>query len=231
VLRHIRCLILDLDYLVFSASALKLKALRQSLVAFAEAIPQSARLPDEMDLEEAYLQHGLRWLELLDLGLGDDLLASLKEAYRVYESRLIQAGHGEIYPGIPQLLGPLRQSGISLALGADSGRDYLLDVSDRYQLSDLFEFELSTSEFGKGNIAEMLQETLLLAEVNRSEAVVLGTRADYFQAARDLDMVSIGCGWGIRNHECLQAADQKALVPSDLVEVLSVLDAQAARFD
>jgi phosphoglycolate phosphatase-like HAD superfamily hydrolase len=231
VLRHLRFLILDLDYLLFDCRVLKLKALRQSLVAFAEAIPQSARLPDEMDLEEAYLQHGPRWLEFLDLGLGEDVLDSLKDAYRVYEERLIQEGNGGFYPGIPQLLGLCRQSGLTLALGADSARDYLLEISDQHGLSDLFSIMLCTEEFGKGSIDEMLQEALTLGEANRSETVVLGTRSGYFDAARNLDMSSIGCGWGIRHQESLRDADHKVLTPMELPAILSILDEKAARFE
>jgi phosphoglycolate phosphatase-like HAD superfamily hydrolase len=231
VLRHIRLLVLDLDYLVFDGRALKLKALRQSLVAFADTMPQSARLPDEVDLEDAYLQHGRRWLEFLDLGLEGDLLASLKEAYRVYEDRLIQAGNGIIFPGTAELLDVLRRNGIGLALGADCGRDYLLDVSDHHDLANTFAVSLCTEEFGKGNIDEMLQEALILGEVNRSEAVVLGTRSKYFQAARDLNLASIGCGWGIRRQESLPEADQKAAIPAEIPVILRMLDEQAARFE
>ena len=231
MLRHIRLLVLDLDYLVFDGRALKLKALRQSLVAFADTIPQIARLPDEVDLEEAYLQHGRRWLEYLDLGLQDDLLGSVKDAYRVYEDRLIQAGNGNVFAGIPELLDFARRNGIGLALGADSGRDYLLDVSDNLDLSDTFAVSLCTEEFGKGNIEEMLQEALILAEVNRSEAVVLGIRSEYFQAARDLDMVSIGCGWGIRRQEALREADQRAATPEEIPRILRILDEHAARLE
>jgi phosphoglycolate phosphatase-like HAD superfamily hydrolase len=230
-LRHIRLLILDLDYLLFDSRALKLKALRQSLVAFADTIPQSACLPDETDLEEAYLQHGLRWLEFLDLGLEEDALTSLQEAYRVYEARLLQAETGGVYPGIPQLLNTFRQSGLTLALGADSPRDYLLEVSDRHGLSDLFAVALCAEEFGKGSVDEMLQEALILGEVNRSEAVALGTRSEYFQAARDLDIASIGCGWGIRHQESLRDAAQRAGTPAELPGILNLLDERAVRFE
>jgi len=136
VLRHIRLLILDLDYLVFDCAALKVKALRESLISFADAIPHDVRLPDSVDVEEGFRDHGCRWTQALQIGLDEEILARLQSSYRLHEERLATAGAGCIYPGLQEFLVRGCQSGASAAVGAEASRDYLLAVSDRHGLDD-----------------------------------------------------------------------------------------------
>jgi hypothetical protein len=71
----------------------------------------------------------------------------------------------------------------------------------------LFQISLCTEEFGSGSCEEMLEEIMHFSEVNRSEALVLGARPRLFEAAHNLDMLAIGCGWGIRQHQALDEAN------------------------
>jgi len=230
VLSNIRLLVLDLDYLVFDSAALKLRALRQSLISFADTIPQNVRLPDAMDAEEGYRDYGFRWTQYLEIGLGAERLAELQQAYRIHEERLIEAGVGQIYPGLKELLEHFRRENIDLALGAEARRDYLLAVSDRHELDSVFQTVLCTEEFGVGSIDEMLGELMRHHEVNRSETVVLGTRPAYFQAAHNLDLVTVGCGWGLHRHHRLGDADFQANTLSHLKSALQEADNLAARY-
>jgi len=229
VLRHIRLLVFDLDYVVFDSAALKITALRQSLVCLADAIPHSAKLPDAADAEESFRDYGYRWVEHLDLGLPEPA-SPLAEAYRIHERRLIEAGAGRIYPALVPLLSDWRTADIELALGADATRDYLLDVSDRHKLDDTFGIALCSEEFGMGSVDEMLEEIMRLAQVNRSETIVLGTRPEYLRAARDLDLVTIACGWGLQNRESVAVADFRALAPAEVQPAILRTDERAMRY-
>jgi phosphoglycolate phosphatase-like HAD superfamily hydrolase len=228
--RHIRLLLFDLDYLIFDCSGLKVRALRQSLISFADAIPQNIRLPDAMDAEEGYRDHGFRWTQFLEIGLGEERLSELQLAYRIHEDRFLEAGVGEIYPGIYELLERCRESGLELALGAEATRDYLLEVSDRHRLDHMFGIALCTEEFGVGGTDEMIEEIMRHHEVNPSETVVLGTRPAFFQSAHNLDLVTVGCGWGLHQHDRLAEADFKALTMASLQTALQEADRLAARY-
>ena len=219
MLQHIRLLILDLDYLVFDSAALKLKALRQSLISFADSVPQSVRLPDAADVEDGFRVLGYRWVEYLDLG-PHGLPSSLADAYRIHEHRLVEAGAGQIYPALKPVLSACVREELRLALGADATRDYLLEVCDRHKLNDTFDISLCVEEFGRGSVAEMLEEVVRLAEVNRSEAMVLGTRPEYFRAARELDLATIGCGWGLQSRESLADAEYQAHTPAKILSAV-----------
>src|SRR5262249_15170498 len=126
VLEHLRLLILDLDYVVFDCAPVKLRALRQSLIAFADSLPHSVRLPDAVDLEEGYGEHGFRWAQFLEIGLDEERRSELQTVYRLQEQRLLDEGAGDLLPGLREFLAGARRAGVDLALGADTTRDYLM---------------------------------------------------------------------------------------------------------
>jgi phosphoglycolate phosphatase-like HAD superfamily hydrolase len=230
VLQHIRLLILDLDYVVFDCTLLKVQALRQSLIALADTIPPSVRLPDGTDAEEGFREHGFRWLRHLEIGLDEEGLKHLQQAYGSHESRLIESGIGRIHRGIEAFLVHCRQLNAAVALGADASRDYLIRVTERHQLDNLFQIALCTEEFGVGSTGEMLDEIMRQAEVNPSETLVLGTRPHCFQAAHGLDVLTIGCGWGIRQQEALAEADLQSLTLAQLYPALQKADSLASHY-
>jgi phosphoglycolate phosphatase-like HAD superfamily hydrolase len=230
LLRQIQLIVFDLDYLLFDCSAVKSRALRQSLMAYADSIPQDIRLPDAVDIEEAFQEHGHRWIRFLDLGLGDELLAGLERGYPDEEQKLLSAGAGRIYAGLEDLLSALRSGGITTALGADATRDYLLAVSDRHDLDRHFDLALCTEEFGQGGSGEMLGDILNHVEVNPSEALVLGTRPSLFEVSHGLDLLTIGCGWGVQEPAVMEAADFQAPAVADLLAIIRRADSIAAQY-
>jgi phosphoglycolate phosphatase-like HAD superfamily hydrolase len=230
VFRHIRLLILDLDYLVFDCATLKVQALRQSLISMADAIPQSVRLPDIADAEEGFREHGFRWIRHLEIGLNEEALGHLQQAYGIHENRLIESGIGRIHQGIEEFIVNCRQLNVAVALGAEASRNYLLTVVDRHQLDSLFQIALCTEEFGAGSADEMLGEIMHQAEVNPSETLVLGTRPRCFQAAHNLDVLTIGCGWGLRRHNGLAEADLQSLTLAQLYPALQRADTLASQY-
>jgi phosphoglycolate phosphatase-like HAD superfamily hydrolase len=229
ILRQIRLLILDLDYLVYDCAALKVRALRNSLVFLADAIPQDARLPDAVDAEEGFRDYGARWPSMLELGLDEESKSRLHSSYSCHEERLVMAGAGKIYQGLPELLSYYRQQGVAVAIGAEADRDYLLAVSDRHELDRFFDLVYCTEEFGMGRANEMIDEIMNRAEVNRSETLVLGTRPDFFQSARDLNLLTLGCGWGLQRPESIYQADLQAQALSQACSAIEQADDLAAR--
>jgi phosphoglycolate phosphatase-like HAD superfamily hydrolase len=223
-------LVFDLDYLVFDCAMLKVRALRQSLISFADSIPQSVRLPDAIDAEEAFLQHGFRWTQFIEIGLDEERLSEVQHAYRIQEERLVQAGVGQIFPGVRDFIVSCREAGTAVALGAEASRDYLLAVSDRHRLDDLFDMALCTQDYGVGFADEMIEEIMRQSEVNPSETLVLATRPHFFEAAHNLDVLSIGCGWGIRRHDRLGEADIQSLTVAQIPPAILKADRLATEY-
>ncbi|MBZ5498269.1 MAG: hypothetical protein LAP85_17855 [Acidobacteriia bacterium] len=230
MLRQIRLLVFDLDYLIYDCAQLKVRALRESLISLADAIPHDVRLPDAVDTEEGFRDYGFRWTKFLQIGLDDEHLEELQSPYRIHEERLVTAGAGRICPGLPELSSFWRRSGASAALGAEARRDYLLAVSDRHDLDGFFEMAFCTEEFCIGRSEEMIKEIMRRAEVNPSETLALGTRPDFFRAAHNLDVLTIGCGWGLQRHEGLGEADLQALTLPQVFPAIEKADALAAQY-
>jgi len=207
---HIRLLIFDLDFLVLDAVLLKQKALRQSLLSFADSISPHVRLPVAMDVEAGYLEHGHRWIHSLDVGLNDGELEELDNVYRTRELRLLKSGGGGIFRGLAEAIAKYRTGGLLTALGADATREYLMNVSDSHNMEALFGIALCTAEFGRHGADEMIDEIMCMAEVYPSETLALGTRPAFFRAARSQDVLTVGCGWGLQRHEGLAEADMQS---------------------
>jgi phosphoglycolate phosphatase-like HAD superfamily hydrolase len=223
-------LVFDLDYLIYDCAALKVRALRESLIPLADAIPQDTSLPDAVDAEEGFRDYGLHWAQMVQIGLDDKSLAQLHCEYRIHEERLAGNGLGRIYPGIIELLSFCRRNGASAAIGAEAGRDYLLAVSDSLNLDSLFEMAFCSEEFGSGGTDEMIEEIMNRAEVNPSETLALGTRPDFFRAARNLNVLTIGCGWGLQRHEGLSAADLQSLTIDQIYPAIEKADNLAVQY-
>ncbi len=228
MLRRLRLLVFDLDYLVFDCAALKERSLRLSLIPFAEQIPQNTRLPDAIDIEEGYRVLGSRWVRSLDLGLDQVHLQALEEAFRVHETQSVEGGGGHIFPGISEVVAAARREHLTVALGAESSREYLMSVYDRHHLDELFDMAYCAEEYGSGSTDEMLEEIMNHAEVHPSETLLLGTRPFCFEAGRNLDVQSVGCGWGIRSHEGLESADFNVLAIDQLYPLIRQADAMSA---
>jgi phosphoglycolate phosphatase-like HAD superfamily hydrolase len=224
VLRYIRLLILDLDYVVFDCVYLKAHALKQCIAALNETYSLNISLPGRVDVEKEFCDYGFRWIRSLGNGLDEERQMHLEQAYGIHEIRMINSGAGRLHPGIKEFAVKCRQSNLAVALGADARRDYMLAVVDRHELDSLFQFALCTEEFGSGDAAEMMEEIMLQAEVNPSETLALGTRPHFFQSAKSVDIRTIGCGWGIGNHGNLADADMQALTLEQLFPAIQKAD-------
>lgn len=227
MLQHIRLLILDLDYLVFDCASLKAHALKQCIGALDDTILLDAHLPGGVNVEEEFRDHGCQWTRHLEIGLDEEGQKHLEQTYGMIETRMASSGAGRIHSGLEELIVKCRQSNLAVALGADARRDYMIAVMDRHELDCLFQFALCTEEFGSGNAVEMLEEIMHQAEVNPSETLVLGTRPHFFQSANSVDVRTIGCGWGISNHDGLAGADLQSLSLEQLFPSIQKADALA----
>ncbi len=228
--RQIRLLVFDLDFLVFDCSLLKTRALRQGLIAFADDIPQHVRLPDAIDIEAAFRDHGRRWARFLDLGIAEDRMDDLERVCQLQEDRLLEAGAGRVFPGVTELLAACRTAGIASSLGAEASREYLMTVSDRFELDQLFDISLCTEEYGRGSAREMLADMLDRAEVNPSEVLVLGTRPALFEESHSLDLLTLGCGWGLQQKDALESADFQAVSLAQVLPAIRRADEIAAEY-
>jgi len=226
LLRHIRLIITDLDQALFDSHELRTRAFRQALATASDLVSDSPRVPDAVDLEDAYLIYGHSWPECVDVGLGEPVAAEVGRLCQDQMVRFVEAGRGRLQPGVLEYLLSCRESGTLLAIGAEAERAYLLAVCDRFCLSDVFECVLCTGEYGASGADEMFEDILARCEALAGETVYVGARPDTLDAARFLGIRSIVSGWGVqggsphlREEPC--AADIQALSA-----LIAAMDAQ-----
>ena len=197
------------------------------MISLADLVPHHGVLPGIADVEAGYREHGSRWVKHLDIGLDQQCIDDLVHTYALHESRLVGSDVGRLYPGVEDFLQSCVEADVSLVLGADAKRDYLLEVLERYQLDRLFQIAVCTEEFGIGDTGEMVLEIMRQLEVNPSETLMMGTRPHTFQAAKAVDVLTIGCGWGILQQAALAEADLRSSSISGLDSVIRKADALA----
>jgi phosphoglycolate phosphatase-like HAD superfamily hydrolase len=231
VLRRIRLIVSDLDQTVFDCADLRTRALLQALDGIPASAARDVRIPDEIEVESAYRDHGYRWVGGLESGAETGQSPALERACRVQQVRLLEGGHGGLFPGIAGFFDSCRRAGAAWAICADSHRDYLMTVCDRFELSECVEHLSCAEEYGSGGTDEMLEETLERCEALASETVYLGTRPDSLEAARYLGIAPVACCWGLRGGFDFGAETITVRRVSDLGECLARLDAHLSAED
>ena len=140
MLNHLKLLVWDLDYLVFDCSALKVRALRQSLIALADLIPHSVRLPDAYVWAKAYaldalcevavargMPRAMAWVDELQQLAARCGMRELTVRAHLHRARLGDAASGEAALVLasaidsPLLLGRAKELVGSAAVGAGHG--------------------------------------------------------------------------------------------------------------
>jgi phosphoglycolate phosphatase-like HAD superfamily hydrolase len=166
----------------------------------------------------------------VEIGLNEERLGDVQQAYGIHESRLIQSGAGKMFPGIEEFIAGCRRENLEIALGAEASREYLIAVTERHNLDRCFDIMFCTEEFGIGSTQEMLGDIMYQAEVNPSEVLVLGTRPQFFEAARNLGILTIGCAWGLRRHDGLVDADLQSVSLAQLSAAIQKADYMASQY-
>ena len=125
-------------------------------------------------------------------GINDTEVASLVAAYR---ARYADIGYAEntLYPGIPDVLEPLYNSGLRLGLCTSKRVDFAKKILSLFDLSAYFEF-VNGGEIGitKGMQLAELIETGVIDE----QAIMVGDRDVDINAAHQNNLRAIGVLWG-----------------------------------
>jgi len=154
----------------------------------------------------------------------DDVL--LNRAITIYRERYREIGVYEniVYPGIPELLGQLKENGCRHLLATSKPRVFAEKILQHFLLDPYFSVIMG-SELN-GNFVE---KDVLIAEVLkkvptdlRPETVMIGDRSYDVHGARanHIDVISVGYGYG--TPEELREADPNYIAPSvrELKELL-----------
>ncbi len=114
----------------------------------------------------------------------------------------------QLYPGVPEMLFDLRESGIKLCLATGKKTSTAYEVLRYFKLSELFDIILGSAD--GGTKTDILLEILF---ATTGKVVMIGDRIMDFKAAAETGIPSIGAEWGFGDETELSEATYRAATP------------------
>lgn len=126
-----------------------------------------------------------------------------EKAVCFYRERYLPVGifENSPYPGIPEMLKTLTDSGLQLAVASSKTEDSVNRVLAHYGLASYFDAAVGSEPDGRGSKkAEVIEETLrrLHLEQDREQVIMVGDKEHDVEGARlaGLRCVAVGYGYG-----------------------------------
>jgi phosphoglycolate phosphatase len=156
------------------------------------------------------------------IGVPSDLIG---EATRLYRERFAIAGWLEdsTYPGIDELVAQLHQAGWMVGVATMKLEPFAERIVDRVGLRPHIDV-VAGSDVARTRITKraVIEHALTQLDRTPSGVAMVGDRRHDIEAARSLQMTSIGVAWGFGSVDELIGADAHAIAvdPSDVAEFL-----------
>ncbi len=137
-----------------------------------------------------------------------------------YRERYAESGYAEnvLYPGIAESLQALQAAGVACGVCTSKRADFAADILELFGIRHYFRF-LSGGDVGipKG---EQLQALLEAGDIGPG-ALMIGDRRFDIEAARQVNIASVGVLWGYGSREELEEAGTRHLVesPAELLQL------------
>lgn len=158
-------------------------------------------------------------LQTTEIDLVDQAIALYRERYQT-----IGLYENVVYPGIPELLGRLKEQGCKHLLATSKPRIFAEKILRHFALESYFSVIMGSELNG-----QFAEKEALIAEVlkkvpagSRSKTVMIGDRSYDVRGARanQIDVISVGYGYG--SIEELQEASPNFIAPSvkDIEKIL-----------
>lgn len=123
-----------------------------------------------------------------------------------YEIEELEAGRGELYPGVPETLSKLRERGIRLFVASNGLEEYVKEVPRLRGIAGLFEDFYSAGEYGTSTKVDLVR--ILLEKHGIRSAWMIGDRSSDVEAGKRNGLFVVGCDYaGFRREGELDGAD------------------------
>jgi phosphoglycolate phosphatase len=203
-----RAVLFDLDGTLTDPKAGITRSIQHALRKRGRPVPDADSLEPWIGppLEQSFRSH---------LGMTADDARRAVEDYREYfaETGLFE---NTVYPGIPELLARLGESGVRLAVATSKPTVFAERILRHFGLAEHFERVVGSFLDGRRvEKRELIAEALsTLDGVDRASAAHVGDRRHDVLGARANGIRAIAVGWGYGTREELDAAQPSALAES-----------------
>ncbi|MCR8656182.1 HAD hydrolase-like protein [Paenibacillus sp. T3-5-0-4] len=130
----------------------------------------------------------------------------------------ISSGKGALYPHVKEVFSYLKDNNYSIYIASNGLKDYLKAIVSYYQLDTWVTETFSIQQIDTLNKGDLVKS--IINKYNIKEAAVVGDRLSDINAAKDNDLIAIGCNFDFAQTDEMAQAD---FVIEDLIELKSVL--------
>lgn len=150
--------------------------------------------------------------------LDDEKIIELRDVYaRIYKR--LDAVPSEFFPGVMETLNTLKNDNNIIAVATGKGRRGMSRILTDLGLTDYFHFSRCADETASKPHPKMLNELLQAANVDVSQAVMIGDTEWDMRMAQNAGMQKIAVDYGAHSVERLQACEPELLI-SDFSDIL-----------
>ena len=158
---------------------------------------------------------------LMEFGVKE---ADVEEAMRVFRSRYVTEGifENKPYPGIPELLGKLKEQGHKLYVATSKPENMALTVLNHFHISQFFDI-IAGATMDKSRDSKAAVIAYLLEQTGDvAQAVMVGDTAFDVIGAAAHGIPTIGVAWGYGKVEDMEKAGAAAIAqnPDELFDLL-----------
>ncbi|MDG0813750.1 HAD family hydrolase [Cohnella rhizosphaerae] len=136
-----------------------------------------------------------------------------------YELEELERGRGELYEGVPEVLGELKSRGVRLFVASNGLESYVKEVPRLRGIGELFEGFYSAGEYATPSKVELVR--LLLERSGAKSAWMVGDRHSDVEAGKGNGLFTVGCDYaGFRREGELDEADVRIGRFSELLKLV-----------
>lgn len=196
----IRTVFFDLDATLWPPHSVAIPGFRQVLEELGQPLPSDEELLSTLGYPTPEI-----WQQLLPHATAE-LQQQANTLMGEKELALLKQGLAQPFPGVSDTLQRLHDAGLVLCILSNCDSDYLQAVPEALGIGQYF-----TERFCAGGFPGLTKSEILRQVLPRFQqpAAMVGDRWHDMEAGRDNNLLTIGCAFGLGQHNELATADHR----------------------
>ncbi|WP_405156200.1 HAD-IA family hydrolase [Paenibacillus sp. FSL K6-0108] len=160
------------------------------------------------------------WETLLP-GCSDQIRQQANEWFHEKLIANIEAGQGALYPYVEEFFQYCKGKGIPIYIASNGQTEYLNSIVNYYHLDEWVTETFSIQQISSQNKSDLVRS--IVEKYKITKGMVIGDRLSDIKAAKDNDLISIGCNFDFAQADELAQADRVIDSIEELETLIGVL--------
>lgn len=145
------------------------------------------------------------WENLLP-GYSDQIRQQANEWFHEKLIANIEAGHGALYPYVEEFFQYCKEKNLPIYIASNGQIEYLAAIVNYYHLDEWVTETFSIQQISSQNKSDLVRS--IVEKYKITNGMVIGDRLSDIKAAKDNDLMSIGCNFDFAQADELAQADR-----------------------